>query len=59
MIYTPRLIKISSGIQKLIGEIDIQRQQGDFIRLLLFFSKQGKSAENKITLSVTDCWNKK
>jgi hypothetical protein len=49
MIYIPSFIKISSKIQKLIREIHTQmgdytgeytcRPEGDFISLLLFFSK--------------------
>jgi hypothetical protein len=38
MIYIPRLIKIGSGIQKLIG--GIHRQQGYLISLILFFSNK-------------------
>jgi hypothetical protein len=43
MIYIPSFIKISSGIQKLIGGIyrrtdtQIHRPQGDLISLLYFF----------------------
>jgi hypothetical protein len=41
VVYTPNVIKIGAGIQKLIGGIHMQthRQQGDLIGLLLFFSK--------------------
>jgi hypothetical protein len=35
MIYIPSLIKIGSGIQKLIG--GIHRQQGDLISFVSFF----------------------
>jgi hypothetical protein len=38
MIYIPSFIKIGSGIKKLI-EGGTDRQHGDFISLLLFFSK--------------------
>jgi hypothetical protein len=39
MMYIPKFVKISSGIQKLIGEGDLQkrREHDDLIRLLLFF----------------------
>jgi hypothetical protein len=38
MIYVPSLIKIGSGIQKLIGEnSQTHRQHGDLIILHLFF----------------------
>jgi hypothetical protein len=41
MMYTPSYIKVGSGIQNLIGRIDIQtqthRQEGNLIILLLFF----------------------
>jgi hypothetical protein len=43
MIYIPSLIRIGSGIQKLIGgihrhkDIEIHSQHGDCIRLLSFF----------------------
>jgi hypothetical protein len=39
VIYIPSFIKIGSGIQKLTGGIHRHRQRGDFISLLLFFSK--------------------
>jgi hypothetical protein len=48
-IYIPSLIKIGSGIQKLIGGIHIQTQthtqgqEGDLISLLLFFQNKGSS----------------
>jgi hypothetical protein len=49
MIYVPSFIKIGSGIQKLIGGIhrhtNTHRQQRDLIRLLYFFSKEGKEAK--------------
>jgi hypothetical protein len=38
MIYIPSFIRISSSIQKLIGEV--HRQHGDLIRLLLFFQNK-------------------
>jgi hypothetical protein len=39
--YIPSVIKIDSGIQKLMGGLHIQthKQKDDFISLLLFFSK--------------------
>jgi hypothetical protein len=42
MIYIPSFIKIGSGIQKLLGEMQIQthRQQGNLRSLLLLFQNQ-------------------
>jgi hypothetical protein len=37
VIYVPGLIKIGSGVQKLIGGIHRHRQQRDLISLLYFF----------------------
>jgi hypothetical protein len=37
MIYIPSFINIGSGNQKLIGDTQTQRQQGDLISLLLYF----------------------
>jgi hypothetical protein len=38
VIYIPSLIKIGSGIQKLIRkDTQVHKQQGDLISLLLFF----------------------
>jgi hypothetical protein len=43
MIYIPSIMKIGSAIQKLIrGNMHTHRQEGDLIRLFLFFEKQGK-----------------
>jgi hypothetical protein len=40
MIYIPSFITIGSGIQRLVGgDTQTQRQHGDLISLLLFFSK--------------------
>jgi hypothetical protein len=47
MIYIPSLIKIGSGIQKLMrGVSQTHRQHGDFISLLLFF--QNKESRPKM-----------
>jgi hypothetical protein len=40
MIYVPSFIKIGSGIPKLIGDTQTHRQQGDLIRVLLFFQNK-------------------
>jgi hypothetical protein len=42
VIYIPGFMKIGSGLQILIGEGETQRQHGDLIVLLLFFSELGK-----------------
>jgi hypothetical protein len=47
MIYVPNLIKIGSGIQKLIRGIHRQRQQSGLISLLLFFQKK----ENRLKMA--------
>jgi hypothetical protein len=38
IIYLPSFIKIGSGIQKLRGDIETHRQDGDSISLLFYFS---------------------
>jgi hypothetical protein len=43
MIYVLRFIKIGSGIQNLLSGIHIQTQQGDLIKLVLYFvNKEGR-----------------
>jgi hypothetical protein len=43
MIHEPRFIKIGSGMQNLIGGKHTDRENGDFISLLLsFFFKYGR-----------------
>jgi hypothetical protein len=42
-IYIPSFIKVSSGIQKLIGEIYRHRQYEDPINLLSFFQNRESS----------------
>jgi hypothetical protein len=46
MVYIPSIIKIGSGIQKLIRGIQRHRQHGDLISLLSFF--QNKEIRLKI-----------
>jgi hypothetical protein len=46
MIYIPNSIKIVSGIRKLVGVLQTQRQRGDLINLLVFF--QNKESRIKI-----------
>jgi hypothetical protein len=40
MIYKPSFVKISSGIQKLMGDKQTRRKHGDRISLLLIFQKK-------------------
>jgi hypothetical protein len=46
MIYIPSFIKIGSGIQNLIGGMDIHRQHGDHISLFLFFQNKESRLRN-------------
>jgi hypothetical protein len=49
MTYIPSLIKIGSGIQKLIGgDSQTHRQHGDLIRLLLFFQNKESRLKKEI-----------
>jgi hypothetical protein len=49
IMYIPTLIKIDSGIQKLIGvHTQTHREHGDLISLLIFFHNKKRRIENNL-----------